>query len=291
MKAHPIIVGYDGSEGAKAALQWALDEAARTGAQLRLLFAFEWPTVASTVAPMATTWPDQGAREDAQKMLDAVILEAFQTHPQVVVTSTVLDGSAAILLREHSHEASLLVLGSRGLGGFAGLLLGSTSVTVSAHAHCPVVVVRGEQERPEGPVVVGVDGSTCALLALEYAFAQASARGSVLRVVRAWTPVAPRWQPPGYGPEDQATAERIELDELLTDARSRYPRVEVVAEVISGPAGQVMVEASRDAQLVVVGSRGRGGFGGLLLGSISQQLLHHAHCPVAVVRELPSAAG
>lgn len=290
MNAHPIIVGYDASEGSKAAFRWALDEATRTGAQITLLFAFEWPALPSTVAPVATSWPDQGAREDAQKMLDAAILEAFQTHPRVLVTGTVADGSAAILLRERSREARLLVLGSRGHGGFTGLLLGSTTVAVSAHAHCPVVVVRGEQEQPEGPVVVGVDGSTCALLAVEYAFAQAAARDTVLRVVRAWTPIAPPRQLPGYIPAEQAGAERIEVDELLADGRSRYPQVEVAIDIVAGPPGRVMVDASRDAQLVVVGSRGHGGFGGLLLGSVSQQLLHHAHCPVAVVRELPSAA-
>ncbi|GAB3976894.1 universal stress protein [Plantactinospora veratri] len=288
MNARPIIVGYDGSDGAGAALGWALDEAARTGAQVTLLFAFEWPAVASTVAPLATTWPDQGVRDDAQKMLDAAILDAFQTHPQVHVTRTVADGPAALLLREHSREAGLLVLGSRGHGGFTGLLLGSTSVAVTAHAHCPVVVVRGERERPDGPVVVGVDGSSCALLALEYAFAQAAANGAELRVVRAYQPVASGGQPSGSGSEEQAGAERAELDEILADGRRRYPQVQVTVDVLPGPAGGVMVDASRDARLVVVGSRGRGGFGGLLLGSISQQLLHHAHCPVAVIRELPT---
>ncbi|MDG4786692.1 universal stress protein [Micromonospora sp. WMMD1102] len=288
MNAHPIVVGYDASDGARAALSWALAEAARTGAQVTLLFAFEWPAVASTVAPVATSWPDQGAREDARKMLDSAILDAFQTHPRVVVTGTVQDGPAAVLLREQSRQARLLVLGSRGHGGFTGLLLGSTTVAVSAHAHCPVVVVRGERERPDGPVVVGVDGSPGAQLALEYAFAQAAARDAELRVVRAWTPIAPRWQPPGYGPEEQAAVERAELDRVLTDGRSRYPQVRVTVEVTPGPAGRVVVDASRDAQLVIVGTRGHGGFGGLLLGSISQQLLHHAHCPVAVVRELAS---
>ncbi|MEQ4306261.1 universal stress protein [Plantactinospora sp. B6F1] len=142
MYAHPIIVGYDASEGAKAAFRWALDEATRTGTQVTLLFAFEWPAVPSTVAPTATSWPDQGAREDAQKILDAAILDAFQTHPRVLVTGTVADGPAAVLLRERSREARLLVLGSRGHGGFTGLLVGSTTVAVSAHAHCPVAVVR-----------------------------------------------------------------------------------------------------------------------------------------------------
>jgi len=289
MTTYPILVGYDGSAGARAALGWALDEGARTGAPVTAMFAFEWLAVAGPIAPGPRNWPDRGAREDAQKLVDTAVADAFQTHPRVAVTGEVVGGSAPIILQERSREARLMVLGSRGHGGFAELLLGSTTVAVSAHAHCPVVVVRGVDEPAGGPVVAGVDGSDGALLALRYAFEQASARGTGLRVVRAWVPPLPRWRPVDYDLEEQATAERIELDELLGSWRAKYPQVEVAVDVVTGPAGKVMVDATRGAQLVVVGSRGRGGFRGLLLGSISQQLLHHAHCPVAVVRELPSA--
>ncbi|MFY1668638.1 universal stress protein [Plantactinospora sp. WMMB334] len=289
MKTQPVVVGYDASESAQAALGWALDEGARAGVPVRLIFAFEWQAVAGSIAPVPGNWPDQGAREDARKMVDAAVSQARQTHPEVTVTGTVVDGAAAVVLRELSRKARLLVLGSRGHGGFADLLLGSTSITVTAHAHCPVVVVRGETPPPAGPVVVGVDGSDSALFALQYAGEQAVARGTELRVVRAWTAPAPRWRPADYEPAVQGAAEQAELDELLAGWQAVHPQVKVIVEVIEGPAGRVMVDASQDAQLVVVGSRGRGGFRGLLLGSISQQLLHHAHCPVAVVRELPTA--
>ena len=160
------------------------------------MFVFEWLAVAGPIAPGPRNWPDRGAGEDAQTLVDTAVSDAFQTHPRVAVTAEVADGSAAIILRERARAARLMVLGSRGDGGFADLLLGSTTVAVSAHAHCPVVVVRGEDEPAGGPVVAGVDGSDCALLALEYAFEQAAARGARLRVVRAWTPPAPRWRPP-----------------------------------------------------------------------------------------------
>lgn len=289
MTTKPIIVGYDGSSSAQAALDWALDESARTGAPVNAMFVFEWLAVAGPIAPGPRNWPDYGFREDAQKLVDAAVEKARQTHPEVTVTGEVVSGTAPVVLLERSLEAALIVLGSRGHGGFADMLLGSTAVSVSSHARCPVVVVRGEQPAG-GPVVAGVDDSDCAQLALDYAFQQAAARGTRLRVVRAWNPPAPRWRPSGYDLAEQATAERVELDEMLSSWRGKYPNVEVTTDVVAGPTGKVMVDASRGAQLVVVGSRGRGGFRGLLLGSTSQQLLHHAHCPVAVVRELPEAA-
>ncbi|MFC0527667.1 universal stress protein [Phytohabitans kaempferiae] len=291
MTTYPIIVGFDGSTHAHRALRWGLDEGARTGAPVTILFVFEWLPIAGPIAPGPRVLPEQVAREDAQKLVDDAVSEAFQSHPEVVVTGRVTAGSAAALLQERSREARLIVLGGRGHGGFAELLVGSTTAAVTAHAHCPVVVVRGADRSPAGPVVAGVDGSDHALLALEYAFEQAAARGSALRVVRAWTPAAPRWRPAAYDLDEQVAAERAELDELLATSCDKYPQVEVIADVVTGPPGRVMVQASDGARLVVVGSRGHGGFRGLLLGSTSQQLLHHANCPVAVIRELHAATG
>jgi nucleotide-binding universal stress UspA family protein len=283
----PITVGYDASVGAKLALRWALDEAGRTGAPVSLLFAYEWLAVAGPISPGPSSWPDRGFREDAQKLVDMAVTAAFQTHPHVAVTGSTDGGSAAAALLDRSRHSSLVVLGSRGHGGFAELLIGSTSVSVSAHAHCPVVVVRGnEPAAADTPVVVGIDDSACALVALEFAFAQAAARGTSLRVVRAWSPPAPQWQPPDFDLEEAATAERVEVQELVANWREKYPQVPLNIDVVVDSPGHAMVEASHSAQLAVVGSRGRGGFRGLLLGSVSQQLLHHAHCPVAVVREL-----
>jgi nucleotide-binding universal stress UspA family protein len=289
MTTNPIIVGYDGSDGARAALDWALEEGCGTGAEVRLLFAADWLAVARPIAPGPPSGPRETASTDAQLMIDSAVAAAKKAHPGVRVTGTVVRGGAAALLLEQSRYASLAVLGSRGHGGFTGLLLGSTGVAVTAHAHCPVVVVRGgprgTRARP-GHVVAGVDGSRCAQSALGYAFEQAATRRVNLHVVRAWTPPTPRWTPPGVDQREITAAGRRDLNDLLAGWRDTYPDVSVTAEVIARAPASALIDATRNAQLVVVGSRGRGGFAGLLLGSVSQQLLHHSHCPVAVVREV-----
>lgn len=292
MTTRPILVGFDGSPHAQAALTWALDEAARTKAPVLLAYAFEWFAVAAPIAPEAANWPDAIARRDAEAMVHVAAAEAAECRPGVSVTGVLLDGPAAVALTEKSRQASLVVLGNRGHGAFTDLLIGSTSVTVSAHAHCPVVVVRGIQPGPERPpahVVVGVDGSHCSLLALGYAFEQAADRDVDLHVIRTWTPPPPEYTPLTYDPVAITAAERAALDDLLRSWRDKYPDVQVTTEVVADSPSRVLANASRNAQLVVVGSRGRGGFRGLFLGSVSQQLLHQSHCPVAVIREIPPA--
>jgi nucleotide-binding universal stress UspA family protein len=293
MTTRPVLVGYDGSPGAEAALAWALDEAARTGAPVELAYALAWPPVVPAPVTSADVWPMDDTRRAISAMLQTAVAQAAESHPGVAVAWLVLDGPAAPVLQDRSHGAALLVLGSRGHGGFAGLLLGSTAVAVSAHAHCPTVVVRGVEPGPEarpGRVVVGVDFSACSLLALGFAFDQAAGRRVPLRVVHAWAPPPVRYGPPDLDPEEITLAERSAVEELLAGWRSKYPDVPVTVEVAADSPARVMVAATRHAQLAVVGSRGRGGFGGLLLGSVSQQLLHHSHCPVAVVRESPGPA-
>ena len=289
MSSRPIIVGYDGSASASAAVEWAVAEATRTGTPLLLTYAFDWTIVPAVLSPGPATWPDTTARHDAETMIDDAVAEAARSYPGLTVTGTLLDGSPAVVLQEQSRHASLVVLGNRGHGGFADLLVGSTSVAVSTHAHCPVVVVRGDEQRPGAHVLAGVDGSPCSLLALQYALEQAADRGVPLHVIRAWTPPTPRWSPPNLDQRDITAAEKAALDELLASWREKYPDVEVTTEVVADNPSRVLAKASRHAQLVVIGSRGRGGFRGLLLGSVSQQLLHHSHCPVAVIREIPPA--
>lgn len=304
----PILVGYDGSTEARAAMRWALDEAARTDVPVRLISTFEWLTAGSWMGPGPGpgTWPDEIPRRESERELRDALAEAHRTHPGVTVDGEVLDGPPAIRLQERSGEASLVVLGSRGHGGFTGLLTGSTTVAVAAHAHCPVIVVRGVPEsggRP-GDVVVGVDGSAESLRALDFALGQAAGRKVPLRVLRAWHLPAMAWGTPlpgwnlvvppgqapgaplGFDPEEVRRAEREALDELLAARRDTHPEVDIRPEVTLDNPASMLIEAASSAQLVVVGSRGRGGFRGLLLGSVSQQVMHHARCPVAVVREL-----
>ncbi|MEH1012966.1 universal stress protein [Micromonospora sp. CPCC 206060] len=291
MTSDEILVGYDGSDDARTALGWALDEAGRTNRPVRLAYAFEWLTVASWVGPGIApgTWPDELARRQVEELVRDAVAGAGSTHPGITVHGEVFDGPPALVLTERSASAALLVLGSRGHGGFAGLLAGSTAVSVTGHAHCPVVVVRGSVPagggRP-GHVVVGVDGSAGSLAALGFAFERAALRGVPLHVVRAWGRPVPEWTPADLHLDDIAAREREALDGLLADWQRRYPQVEVTVEVPAGNPAAILVAATRNAQLVVVGSRGHGGLRGMLLGSVSQQLIAHAYCPVAVVRPL-----
>ncbi|MGN9906591.1 universal stress protein [Phytohabitans sp. LJ34] len=274
--APPIVVGFDESDGARAALRWAMDEGARGGAPVDLVYAFDWPVMDGAASLAPAVWPDYGARDEAGKAVTAAVAQTHERHPDVAVTGAVVAGAATAVLVERSHRARLVVLGGRGAGGFAGQLVGSTSVSVSAHARCPVVVVRGREPAAGAPVVVGVDGSDQALLAVEFAFAAAAGRGTSLQVVRAGDQPA------------HVDAARAETAGLVSAWRDTYPQVPASVHVVAGSAAAALVEASGGAQLVAVGSRGRGGFRGLLLGSVSQQLLYHADCPVAVVRALPT---
>ena len=291
MSKRELLVGFDGSDDSQNALTWALEEAARSGGSVRLIYAFEWMSGAAWAGPgmLPTTWPDETARQELDDMVKAAVDAAAKSHPEVQVAGEVVDGPAPLVLQERSAHAHLVVVGSRGQGGFAGLLVGSTSVALSGHAHCPVVVIRGEEalrHARTGGVVVGVDGSAHSLRALEFATAQAAQRAVPLRVLRIWAPPAPRWGPPDFDPETVAAHERGAAEESVAPVRERHPGLQIDIEIVTGSPASVLVEASRQAQLAVVGTRGRGGLRGMLLGSVSQQLIQHGHCPVAVVPEL-----
>lgn len=284
MNTLPILVGYDGSAGARAALAWAQDEAIRQDAPLRLVYVSEWATTMVPM-PLDAGWSDQTVRREAA----AVVAEAVaQAPPGLPVTGTVVDGPVVPTLCELSEHARLVVLGQRGLGGFAGLLAGSVAVGVATHGACPVVVVRGTA-LPTRPVVVGVDDPADTDRAIGFAFEQAAARGVELVVVRAWQPPPVPWRsdvrPLVYDVDELEAAQRRLAGEALPAWQEKYSEVEVRIRLMPGTAAHALITASADAQLVVVGSRGRGGLPGLLLGSVSRQLIHHAHCPVAVVRD------
>ncbi|SCG69921.1 universal stress protein [Micromonospora halophytica] len=287
MSADEILVGYDGSTDATLALNWALDEAQRSGRPVRLTYVFEWLTVAGWIGPGVAPgiWPDETARRQVEELVRKAAADAAAERPDVTVHGDVLDGPPALLLQERSADAGLLVLGSRGHGGFGGLLAGSTAVSVTAHAHCPVVVVRDGQADATGPVVVGVDGSESSQAALGFAVERAAQREVPLRVVRVFDPPGERWRPSDHDERATTDEERAAVEEMLSRWRQTFPDVVVEVDVRPGNPAATLVEASRDAQLVVVGSRGRGGLRGMLLGSVSQQLIQHAHCPVAVARE------
>ncbi|MFD9520743.1 universal stress protein [Streptomyces sp. NPDC059979] len=289
----PVVVGVDDSPSAMAAVDAAAQEALLRGADLHVVHAFIWPAMhvppgASPLGP-----PAGGVRESIEHLLHEAVDRARAVAPGVRSTSAVMPGEAAAALEAESRTAQLIVVGHRGSGGIREVLRGSTAVHLAAHGRCPVMVVRGRPE-PEGPVLVAVDGSPQGQGAIAFAFAEASMRGSELVALHAWSTWSDHGESgPGHPVElvdltadlDQlrAAEERL-LTEALSGHRERYPEVTVRPRLVRGRTRPTLIEASDGAQLMVVGARGRGGFAGLLLGSVSQAVLHHANCPVTVVR-------
>ncbi|AEA22979.1 UspA domain-containing protein [Pseudonocardia dioxanivorans CB1190] len=284
-----VVVGIDGSAHALAATRWAAVEACRRGLPLRLVSAVGWATWSPIGLPALGEEYERGVLlETAHAMVDAAADAATATVPGVEVQREVRGGVPARVLVEESAAAALLVVGNRGSGGFTGLLLGSVGVTVAAHAHCPVVVVRGDAARPvrpDGPVVVGVGEEAEAEAAIAFAFDEAARRGVPLVAVHSWieTVVDP-YLVPYVDWESVALEERRVLTDALAPWTGKYPGVEVREVVVRDGAARALLSAAAGADLVVVGSRGYGAARGLLLGSVSQAMLQHAPCPVAVVR-------
>jgi nucleotide-binding universal stress UspA family protein len=214
--------------------------------------------------------------------------ETRQAHPGLEVVVKVALGSPASVLIESSANADLIVVGSRGMGGFRGLLVGSVGVQVASNSTCPAVVVRKEPAPTASTVVVGVDGSELSLAALDFAFAMADRRGWRVLAVHAWEipaydVLAAPSGPPPLDLEDFAAGEERAFAESLAGLRERYPSVEVEQRIIKGPSVHAILDASDGAALIVLGTRGRGEFLGAVLGSVSQGVLHRATVPVAVI--------
>jgi nucleotide-binding universal stress UspA family protein len=277
-----VIVGVDSPYRNHPEVELAVQEARRLNAGLTIMHVFVEPT-AYGLGPWLPGLTDVvvEARTALDKMAEQVALD----HPGVDVMPALVVGSASHVLISASREAKLIVLGCRGLGGFAELMLGSTSSQVASHAHCPVIVVRPPDTLSAdngGPVLLGVDGSPAGEAAVAFAFATADSRRARLIALNVWS------SPLADVVDRDDTAEqaaRILVSEVLAGWREKHPDVVVEERVIAHPnPEQALVDASANADLVVVGSRGRGGFAGLTLGSVSQALLHHGHCPIAVVR-------
>lgn len=283
-----VVAGVDGSRRGLKAVRWAAAEADRRGLPLRLVAAHSW-TSGLMGGPDLDMDPRNVLRDVSLDHLRAAAVAAARIAPQLEVEQVEVTGSPASVLQAESAAAELVVLGNRGLGGFTGLLLGSVAVELAAHAACPVVVVRGPEpdyaSPPRDPVVVGVDGSPTSEAAVAFAFEAASFRRVPLIAVHVWQDLL---VDPTMAPlmdwEAVESDERELLSERLAGWAAKYPDVSVRQLVVRDRPAQTLVGQSGRAQLVVVGSRGRGGFAGLLLGSVSQALLHHADCPVVVVR-------
>jgi nucleotide-binding universal stress UspA family protein len=290
-----IVVGYDATESAGNAVDWAATEARRRGLPLTVLRVLDFaqaipgPVGQRLWSQLTTDMIEQVAMDGAaraRKIADSVEVHA--------VTEL---GQAASTLIQASREAEMLVLGTRGHGNVIGAALGSVAFAVSAHARCPVVVVHGDSSRPAGPsrpVVVGVDESAGADAALRFAAGFADEAAAPLIVVSAYQPallslwagvlthVVGAEEDPGYDLEARASAERVAAAAGQT-ARERHPDLNITERAVAGPTAGVIATASYQAGMLVVGCRGRGGFAGLMLGSVSHHLIHSARCPVAVV--------
>lgn len=284
-----VVVGTDGSDGSEAAVRWAARTAADRGRELHIMhctspISDRTPRSAYDAFIYATM---QDIRLAAERVLAAARDQACDAAPGVTVTTELTNGNPAHALIAASAHANLIVLGAAPRVGTIAHL-GSTLLAVTSHARGAVVIVRGpEPDRRTGPIVVGVDGSTVGEPAIAAAFAEASRRGAELMAVHGWSDlsegefVGSSYLSLPIG--DLETAEAALLAERLAGWAEQFPDVVVHREIeVYGPRER-LAELSRTAQLLVVGSRGRGGFRGLLLGSTSNWLVQHADCPVMVV--------
>ena len=285
-----VVVGVDGSASGDCALRWAVGEAQRTRQPLQVVHALETEPVLTSRQQLGT----KATPASSDSVLTAALGLVRTMAPQLPATAHSVTGFAAATLIAASKIAGTIVVGSRGRGALPSALLGSVSQQVAIHSSSVVVVVRenGAQGRP-GRVVVGVDGSEASQPALAYGFAYASSTGSSLTAVHTWW-----WEPlegvslgePWIGDWTQITnQEETLVSELLAGYVQQYPDVPVRSHVVRGDPVVELLEQSKDATLLVVGSRGRGGFMGLLLGSVSRRILKRAKAPVAVVRSAGEA--
>ncbi|TMS00595.1 universal stress protein [Nonomuraea basaltis] len=269
-----IMVGVDGSAPATAAVEWAAADAQRRGLSLRIVHVCQqWPYAANGTDSCAGKLAAAGDRARALTR-------------DVEVTTELLPGNVIDTLIGESASADSVVLGSRGLGGFAGMILGSVGLGVAGHATGPVVIVRRPSVVQHGLVVVGDDGSGHSDAAIQYAVDQARARRVPLHVVYAWqVPVYSPYAPAYYVLLDEAYEQQARAAaERVAPWRAKYPDVRITDDQARGHPVSVLIKAGETADLVVLGSRGLGGFASAVLGSVSHAVLHHLTCPIAVVR-------
>ncbi|WP_280417988.1 universal stress protein [Nocardia carnea] len=284
-----VVVGVDGTPAAHSAIRWGAMVAARRGRRLVLAYGMN-STPAKTWLVAYQPMVDEAVqtlRTHGEQALTTGVQVVREAAPDLAADTLLSEHSPAKMLIELSKSAHMVVLGSRRGGAIAHL--GSTILAVAAHGHGTIVAVREDAEDiTNGPVVVGVDGSPVSDTAVAAAFAEASERGAELVAVHTWSDLTfTEFASTGFieiPAEDLQTAEQAVLAERLAGWQQRYPEVTVRREVYPSTPAMHLREWSERAQLVVVGSRGRGGFRGLLLGSTSQSLIQRAACPVMITR-------
>lgn len=282
-----ILVGVDGSPASNYAVDWAARDAAMRNVRL---------TIVHAVTPIGLTLPhvpipasfSRWQVERGQKLVDAAVEIAQQADRSVRVEGAVLFAPVVSTLVDLSKDAQLVVVGSRGQGPLARSLLGSVSSNLIRHAHCPVAVIYDEDplmpNPAQAPVLVGIDGSPTSELATAIAFDEASRRGVELVAMHVFSDVEVNDFPPIDWPAMKPRAEET-LAERLAGWQDDYPDVTIRRMVECDHPMYHLIKQSESAQLVVVGSHGRGGFAGMLLGSVSAALAHSARMPVIVARQ------
>ncbi|MFD4878166.1 universal stress protein [Streptomyces sp. NPDC058420] len=285
----PMVVGVDGSEPSLRAVDWAADEAVLRGVPLRVVYASLWEHYEGTSIAEGLAKPDEQVL--AEDIVDTAARRARRRRPELDVRGEVLTEEPEYALVRESRSASVLVTGTRGRSGLAEALLGSVSLIVAGHAQCPMVVVRGTRDNQAqvgtyGRIVVGVGEKPAGSAAVRFAFDEARRRGVPVEAVRAW-----RWPARESTDHSLVAGEPARLHEQLAVETLDAALQDVPADVAShrstveGPTRSVLVDASRDADLLVVGARRRPGHFGLQLGRVAHGVLHHSACPVAIVPE------
>ena len=288
-RAHEIVVAVDGSAPSGAAVRWAARESLLRTVPLKLVHIVAAPAVTSVLKPVQVgigQWQDEHAQQIVSEAADLVQSIAKDAGAPANISGTEIYYSAAIpTLIDLSKGAEMIVVGSRGHGALRRGLLGSVSTGLVYGAHCPVAVIHDSvTPAADAPVVVGNDGSPAAETATGIAFEEAAKRGVELVAVHAWSDVDLR-EVSGVDWDAVARGEEKSLAKRLAGWCEQYPDVTVRRVVVRDqPAGRLAEEAE-NAQLLVVGSRGRGGFAGLVLGSVSSMLAHYVQIPMIVARE------
>jgi nucleotide-binding universal stress UspA family protein len=280
----PVVLGLDPDDAERTALAWAADEAVRRGLPLRLVYAQGEPTIRVTEAALTPSWEqwNQALHTSGERLLTEAVAFAEDRHPALDVSALLAEGGVPWVLSEQARQAAMVVLGSRHLSAIrAAFTSASVALPVIAHATCPVVVLGAREHATGDPpyYVVGTDGSAGSTAALDLAFEEADLRGAALRVLYAW-------QPPllGNAAEPRVPQEYHRLvAEAVSSRRAAHPDVRVHHEAVPGHPVHVLTDASADALGLIVGTRGLGGFTGMVLGSVSQGVLYHARCPVITV--------
>ncbi|WP_190014546.1 universal stress protein [Streptomyces lucensis] len=285
----PIVVGVDGSEPSARAVDWAADEASLRGTSLRLVYASLWERYEGVSLAHDLAEPEEQVR--AEDIVEAAERRARRRQPAVKVTSEVLPEEPEYALVRESRTAFAMVLGCRGRSGMTEALLGSVSLMVAGHAHCPVIVLRGDHDNQaragtHGRIVCGAGDGTAGTAAVRFAADEALLRGVELEAVRAWQ--RPAHSATGHPliVGDPGRLRQQQAAEVLEEALRDVPAgLRVQRRVLEGRARDALLAVSREADLLVVGARRRPGHFGLQLGRVAHGVLHRAACPVAVVPE------